>query len=59
MAKAGEIIDVSRRNWGISDPVTSDQQGAVVADYLKRSKAAEDYNSVADLFQSEVDRRPF
>jgi hypothetical protein len=44
---------------GISDPVTSGQQSAVVPDYLKRSKVAEEYNSVADLFQSDVDRRAF
>ena len=59
VAKADEILEASRRERGHDAPVTSDQQGAAVQHYLEHSDAPEDYNAVADLFQSEADQRSF
>lgn len=59
MAKADEILETSRRERGHDAPVTSDQQGSAVGDYLEHSDAPEDYDAVADLFQSEADQRAF
>jgi hypothetical protein len=56
VAKADEILEASRLEWGYDEPVTSDQQGTAVGEYLEHSNEPEDYNVVAALFQSETDQ---
>ena len=64
VAKTAEILEASRLERDLDDesdldyePVTSDQQGAIVGEYLERSDDKESFEAVSDLFKSEADQR--
>jgi hypothetical protein len=65
-AKAAEILKASRRVRGVYDEsdldyelVTSDQQGAIVSEYLQGAEDKEGFEAVSDVFRSEADQPSF